>query len=133
MLGRFFGVHHYVIRSGLWAQMKPGEKDLYICLMEMSERWRTREVTVTDAEIAKAVGVEPRTLCNARKKLCERHLVRCGDAGRRGHTYVICDPETGLPYPGDPKTPVKYQKQPVQTDRGTAPKQPESYGTRLEF
>jgi hypothetical protein len=27
MLDSFFGIHPHVVRSGLWAKMKPGEKD----------------------------------------------------------------------------------------------------------
>jgi hypothetical protein len=144
MIPTFFGIHPHVIRSGLWARMKPGEKDLYIALMEISERWCTREIRATDAEIAEAVGVEPRTLCNARKKLCEYGLVRCGDLTRAGHLYIICKPESGLPYPGDPKTPIKYQRKasesngaerprPVQTDPETTLKSAKPYGMKLEF
>ena len=50
MIDRFFGVHPDVVRSGTWGRMKPGEKDLYIFLMEDSERRCTRRLVVTDAE-----------------------------------------------------------------------------------
>jgi hypothetical protein len=103
MLDSFFGVHPYVVRSGLWAKMKPGEKDLYVYLMEESERCRTRLIKATDASIHDLVGVAPRTLCNARKKLREYGLIfyRVGQGNR--YEYTICDPKTGAPYSGDPK------------------------------
>ena len=66
MLDSFFGVHPYVFRSGLWRKMKPGDRDLYLYLMEESERCCTREITATDAQITAVVGTASRTLCNAR-------------------------------------------------------------------
>ncbi len=100
MIDRFFGLHQDVVRSGFWKRMLPGEMGLYVFLMHQSERLRTRQLTVRDADIHQNVGVAPRTLCNARKKLQERGLI----SYRRGHggqyTYVICDPKTGKPYPG---------------------------------
>lgn len=111
MLDRFFGVHPHVIRSGLWARMKPGEKDLYVFLMEQSERHRTRELRATDRQIAEAVGVAPRTLCNSRKKLWEYGLIQYKAGNGNRYIYTICNPVTGLPYPGDPKAaPAKYEK-----------------------
>jgi len=103
MLDSFFGVHPHVVRSGLWAKMKPGEKDLYIYLMAESERYRTRFIKATDAAIHCLVGAAPRTLCNARKKLREYGLIRYKAEQGNRYAYTICDPKTGAPYPGDPK------------------------------
>ncbi len=110
MLDRFFGVHPEVVRSGLWAKMKPGEKDLLIYLMAESERCCTRELNRTDAQIHAAVGTAPRTLCDARKKLAEYRLVQCKRAAGNKFLYVICDPTTGAPYPGDAKVPARMAK-----------------------
>lgn len=110
MIDRFFGVHPEVVRSGLWAKMKPGEKDLYIYLMEQSERHCQRELTRTDQQITQLVGVAGRTLCNARKKLKEDGLIQCKSGSGNKYQYTICDPTTGKPYPGYPKTPAKYQR-----------------------
>src|SRR5689334_13146391 len=100
MIDSFFGIHPHVLRSGMWQEMKPGEKDLYVYLMKESERRCTREMTVTDAEVELRVGVASRTLCNARKKVQERGLIRCASGYGNKYTYRICDPKTGLPYPG---------------------------------
>jgi|SRR5579864_4924795 len=106
MIDSFFGVHPYVIRAGLWRSMKPGEKDLYLYLLEESERCCTREIRATDAQVTALVGTASRTLCNARKKLTEYGLITCKAGQGNRYTYTICNPKTGLPYPGDSRTPM---------------------------
>lgn len=106
MIESFFGVHPHLLRSGLWATMKPGEKDLYLFLMEESERYCTRELTATDAQVKVAVGTASRTLCNARKKLQGCGLIRYKSGQGNRYRYVICNPKTGRPYPGDPRQPM---------------------------
>ena len=110
MIESFFGVHPYLFRSGLWRKLKPGERDLYLCLMEESERRCTRELTTTDAEVRRLVGAASRTLCNARKKLQEYGLIRYKAGEGNRYTYTICNPKTGLPYPGDPRIPMVVPK-----------------------
>src|SRR5438045_3036652 len=39
MFNRFFGMPQQLIRNGIWAKMRPSEKDLYVSLMERSERF----------------------------------------------------------------------------------------------
>jgi len=110
MIESFFGIHPFVVRSGQWKEMRPGEKDLYVYLMEQSERRCTRQLRVRDADIEEVVGIAPRTLCNARKKLQERGLISCcrGEGGK--YEYLICDPKTGKPYPGHPRDPIVVPK-----------------------
>lgn len=115
MIDRFFGLHQQVIRSGLWKKMRPGEKDLYVFLMHKSERHCTRELRCTDMEIDEAIGVKPRTLCNARKKLEEHGLIRCLRRLGNRYEYVLCDPATRQPYPGNPKQAVLYAKKGKET------------------
>lgn len=110
MIDSFFGVHPCLLRSGLWRKLRPGERDLYLCLMEESERCCTRELTTTDAEVRRLVGTAPRTLCNARKKLQEHGLIRYKAGEGNRYTYTICNPKTGQPYPGDPRTPILMPK-----------------------
>jgi hypothetical protein len=117
MIDSFFGVHPHLLRSGLWAKMKPGEKDLYLFLMEESERCCTREITATDAQVTVAVGTASRTLCNARKKLQECGLIRYKAGHGNRYQYVICDPKTGQPYPGDSRHPIVVPKKSQLTSR----------------
>ena len=86
--------------------MKPGEKDLYLYLLEESERCCTREIRATDAQVTTLVGTASRTLCNARKKLSEYGLITYKAGQGNPYTYTICDPKTCLPYPGDPRNPM---------------------------
>jgi hypothetical protein len=110
MIDSFFGVHPWVIRSGLWAKLKPGEVNLYIYLLEQSERFCTRQIRATDAQIEMAVGTASRTLCNARKKLQENGLIRYERGQGNKYAYTICNPKTGQPYPGNPRQPMVVPK-----------------------
>jgi hypothetical protein len=115
MLDRFFGVHPEVIRTGLWSKMKPGAKDLYVFLMEQSERHCTRELTRTDAQITAAVGVATRTLCDARKYLAEYGLIQFRRTAGNKFLYIICDPTARQPYPGDARQPITCRKRTART------------------
>jgi hypothetical protein len=110
MFDRYFGVPQVVIRSHIWAKMKPTEQSLYICLLHESERYRTRELLRTDAQMRELTGLSSRSFCNARKKLQERGLFLCRRGGGNAYIYTLCNPETGQPWPGDPKRPVAYVK-----------------------
>jgi hypothetical protein len=110
MFPQFFGVPQEIIRNGLFARMKPGEVNLYVYLAHESERYSSRRIKRTDAQITEGAGVASRTLCNARKKLQEYGLIQVAKADGNKYIYTFCDPMTGLPYSGDPKTPVRYQK-----------------------
>jgi hypothetical protein len=109
MIDSFFGIHPWVVRSGLWAKLKPGEMNMYIHLLEESERRCTRQLTVTDQDVKK-VGTASRTLCNARKKLQEYGLIHYERGQGNKYEYTICDPKTGQPYPGDPREPIVVPK-----------------------
>ena len=103
MLDRFFGVHPEIVRSGVLKDMSEGEIRLYLALMERSEYRCNRELTLTDEELRELVGIAPRTSCNARKSLQERHLIQCKRMTGNKYRYTICDPKTCEPYPGHPK------------------------------
>jgi hypothetical protein len=134
MFDSFFGMHPHVIRSGQWRKMKPGEKDLYVYLLEQSERFCTREIKATDGQVTAAVGAASRTLCNARKKLQEYGLIRYKAGQGNRYTYSICNPRTGLPYPGNPRDrvdgtkrdPTKETDQPPRSLVSLARKEPQA-------
>lgn len=110
MFDRHFGFPHFVIRSGVWAEMKPSEQSLYVCLLHESERCSTREIQRTDSSVCLLTGLSSRTLCNARKKLQERGLLVCRRAHGNIYIYTICNPETGKPWPGHPKQRILYRR-----------------------
>lgn len=135
MFPKYFGMPHAVIRSGLWAKMKPSEQSLYVALMHDSERYRTRALERSDAQIRELAGLSSRALCDARKKLQERGLICCERGLGNVYRYAICNPETGQPWPGDPRKIVFYGKKggdlQVGTDNNpvvleTVPKSPPS-------
>ena len=120
MLDSFFGLHPHVVCSGLWAKMKPGQKDLYVYLMHESERCRTRVIKAIDRDIQLAVGIASRTLCDARKKLREYGLILYQSEQGNRYTYTICNPRTCEPYPGDPKERVdEARRRPPQRQEPT--------------
>ena len=110
MLDRYFGIPQHVIRSGLWARMKPSEWSLYVCLMHESERYSTREIQRTDVALCALAGVSSRAFCNARKKLQEYGLLICHRGRGNAYVYTVCDPQTGTPWPGDPKQKIPYRR-----------------------
>jgi len=144
MIDRFFGVHPELVRGGLFVKLKEGEIRLYMALMERSEYYCTRELTITDEQLRELVGAAPRTLCNARKKLQELGLIQYRRSVGNKYVYVICDPKTKQPYPGDPKIPIVMPKRPrsnaeeapsvyrrQEPQKAATP--PQSHGVPLKF
>ncbi len=119
MFDRYFGIPQHVMRSGLWAQMKPSEQSLYVCLMHESERYSSRQLRRKDAVLCQLTGLSTRACCNARKKLQEHGLVICARGSANIYVYTLCNPETARPWPGDPKQQIRYCKK--GTDRGGVP------------
>ena len=124
MFKGFFGVPQFVIRSGLWARMKPSEQSLYIALCHDSERYCTRELRRSDAEMLKLTGLSSRTLCNARKRLPELGLAHYHLQPGGKHVYTLLNPQTGVPWPGAPdSSPFRAKK---KSGPVSSPTQPES-------
>jgi len=118
MIPRWFAVHPHVINSGLFGKLKQGAQVVYIFLMAQSDARSSREITATDSEIATKMGIGLSTVSRGRQKLIEYGLVVCKLGAGCKYTYTICDPETGKPYPGNPKVPIRYNN--------TEPEQPEA-------
>jgi|SRR5215469_8559784 len=83
--------------------------------MHESERCSTRQLTRRDAALCQLSGLSSRTLCNARKKLQELKLIVCTRGQGNVYRYDVCNPETGKPWPGDPKQRALYQKKEKQS------------------
>jgi hypothetical protein len=127
----FFSVPQFVIRTGLWPRLKPSQQSLYVGLLHEAERYRSRELLRTDAQLFELCGVSNRSLRNARIKLQEHGLIGFRPL-RNGHLYTICDPRTGKPFPGG----AKDKKAPsadggTRNAPGSSPAPP--MGTRLSF
>jgi predicted DNA-binding transcriptional regulator len=118
MFDRYFGVPQSLVRLGMLGQMKPTEVTLYICLLHESERYRTRELQRTDAQLHDLARLSSRACRDARIKLQERGLVRYRRGRGNVYIYTLCNPETGKPWPGDPRRQIRYVK---KSDRAPQP------------
>jgi hypothetical protein len=110
MFTNYFGVPQSVMRLGTWARLKPSEQSLYICLLHESERYSTRRIRRSDSELVQLSGGSSRAFRNARIKLKENGLIDYERGRGNVYVYMLCDPATGRPWPGDPKAKIAYLK-----------------------
>ncbi len=103
----FFPVPQVVIDSGLWKRMGNAQRSLYIALLRIAERRRTRCFAVADGVLAESAGVSTRAIRDARIKLWEYKLILYEPNSGRPHVYTLCDPRTNKPFPGHPKSKKK--------------------------
>ena len=75
--------------------MKPGEKDLYVFLMHLSERCCTRQITVTDATVFEVNGHFFDAIAQVFAEVSHFHLERVAI----GQHAPQADPEQSLPAP----------------------------------
>jgi hypothetical protein len=90
-------------RSGLILKMKPAQLNLWLVLLHEVERYSTRELTRSDRQLGLLVKISQRSLRDARIKLSEYGLIRYERTSGAACRYTICDPRTGLPFPGKPR------------------------------
>jgi hypothetical protein len=102
MIPRFIGIPPEFYESPKCIDMSHATARFYGFIFWMSHWCSSLQFDVADADIIKRTKLSPRTLADARKDLSERGLILYVRQ-QRGHRYVICDPSTGQPFPGDPK------------------------------
>jgi hypothetical protein len=127
MIDRFFGMPPGIIRLGTVKSLSGVAIKLYMALWHESERKRTRLVRCTTAELEQLTGCSRNALTTARTDLAHAGLLQAERYGQQSFALLLCDPETGKPWPGDPKERILYQKKidaspPVATDVVTASK-----------
>jgi hypothetical protein len=110
MFEPFVGVPQSAIRSGKMRGLSGAAIVLYLALCHESERYSTREITRTVAELQALVGRCPNTLAKARVELVHAGLVQAAPFGPEGYTFLLCDPETGRPWPLAPREPFKLPR-----------------------
>lgn len=126
MFPLFFGVPQAAIRLGGLKEISGVALKLYIALLYDSERYRTRELTRTVSELRELVGGAPNSHVKARDELAAAGLVEFEERGTEGSLFRLCDPETGKPWPGDPKEKITYQKKTDPEVRTPIVNQPDS-------
>jgi hypothetical protein len=102
MIPRFIGIPPEFYESPKCIDMSHATARFYGFIFWMSHHCSSLQFDVADKDIVKRTNLSPRTLADARKDLAERGLILYVRQGR-GHRYVICDPSTGQPFPGNPK------------------------------
>lgn len=142
MIPKFFVVPQEVIRLGKLKNLNGAALRLYIALWHESERYSTREVVRTNTELIDLVGGAPNSFAKARAELIEAKLVVAEPMGTEGFVFLLCDPATGAPWPGDPRERITYQPKGkahavIQTapgaSKGRKPTKMESAGTSFPF
>jgi hypothetical protein len=113
MFERFFGVPQSVIRLGKLKELSGTAVKVYIALMHESERYRTRELTLTVAQLKELVGGSSNSHATARAQLVKAGLVQAESYGAEGFIFNLCNPDTGLPFPLHPREEIRYQKKKV--------------------
>ena len=121
MFPRFSGVPQSVIRLGILKELSGSAVKVYIALLYESERCCNRELIRTVAELQKLAGGSRNAHAKARAQLVRTNLVRAEYYGVEGFIFLLCDPETGQPWPGHPQEQIKYgRKDAPVTDPATA-------------
>lgn len=110
MFEPFFGIPQETVRLGKLKHLSGVGAKLYMALCYESERRRTRELTLTVAQLRKLVGGAPNSHVKARNELRDEGLIELEERGSSGFLFRICNPETGRPWPGNPKERVRYQR-----------------------
>jgi hypothetical protein len=108
MIGRYSGFPPELFEKGIVLNMSGGSLRLYLFLLRQSDRKSSRQFTVTDQEISQQTGASTRMFSHARNNLLSLGLIHCQRPIGGSYVYTICDPETGQPYPGDPKVRAPY-------------------------
>ena len=110
MFEPFVGVPQSAIRLGKMRDLSGTAIALYVALCHESERYSTREIMRTVAKLQALVGRCPNSLAKARVELVRAGLVQAEPFGPDGYTFLLCDPETGRPWPLAPREPFKLPR-----------------------
>jgi hypothetical protein len=143
MIYGFFGVPQVSIRGGKIKALSGVAAKVYFALWHESERYCTRELTRTVAQLRELVGGSPNSHAKARAELIRAGLVQAEPYGTDGFVFVLCDPETGQPWPLHPKERAPYQRKgappaavPLDATSHVQPRKPpkiDSAGTSFPF
>ena len=108
MCDLYFGQPQAIVRLHLLAAMSGSACKLYAFLWHESERLCTRELAISDATAVEWSGLSRRTLITARKSLRDAGLIQARSGEGGATVYVLCDPRTRRPWPGDARQQAKY-------------------------
>lgn len=110
MFRRYSGFPPEIFERGIVRQMRGSALTLYMLLCRISDRKSSRRFEATDNELAKQAGISAKTISSARANLSKLRLVQCERLPGGTYTYELCDVDTGMPFPGDPRAKASYMK-----------------------
>jgi hypothetical protein len=82
---RFFG-------SSTAAKLGCSASLVYLALLEHANRNSSNTFKASDQALASETGLGTRTICDARKRLCEHSLISIYRPEGQSYTYTICKP-----------------------------------------
>ncbi len=131
MFKDYFGMQQHIFRARIAANMKTAAEWKLLAFLDYeSQRRSSRELAIEDRKLGMEIGASRSTLLRARGRLRQLGLIETKIRQDGRITYVICDPVTGKPYPGDPRTPpegfgkTRRQTQPSTLETKIAPYRP---------
>jgi hypothetical protein len=110
MCEKWFGIPQTAIRLGKIKQLSPVALKLYVALWYESERYSTRELKRTVAQMQTLVGGSRNSYTKARSELARAGLLSADALGTEGFVFHLFNPETGKPWDPDPKRKLIYQR-----------------------
>jgi hypothetical protein len=110
MIAEFSGVPREIVRHGKLKNLSGVALKLYMALWHQSERYRTRMLRCSTTELEELTGCSRNALITARADLARAGLVQGEPHGGRRFVFHLCDPNTGKPWPGDPKQRIIYER-----------------------
>jgi hypothetical protein len=125
MIPRYAGIPLEFYDSPKCIEMSHATARFYGFIFWMSHRCSSLQFDVADKDVVERTKLSPRTLADARKDLSERGLILYVRQ-QRGYRYIICDPNTSQPFPGDPKEQLLHprKRKPVEQSSEESDKPP---------
>lgn len=140
MCERYFGIPQSAVRLGKVKALSPSAIKLYIALWHESERYSTRELKRTVAQLQRLVGGSRNSYTKAKCELTQAGLLSAEAYGTEGFIFHLFDPKTGKPWPLSPKEKPPYLRKGVAAasssqpqPKSTAPQRVSNTGTDFAF
>jgi hypothetical protein len=106
----YFGIPQGVVRDGKLKELSCVATKLLMALWYQSQRNSTRELVLKTSDLEAMVGGSRNSYAKARRELIAIGLVKAEPLGQEGFVYHLCNPDTGEPWPLDPRERPLYQK-----------------------
>ncbi len=89
-LGPYTQIPNKFFGSGTAANLGSSASLVYLALCEHANRESSNTFKASDRALASETGLGTRTICDARKRLCERGLISLSRPEGQSYSYTIC-------------------------------------------